>query len=96
MPLDGVLCPSNFRCVKQSGCLEDLGVTYMLSNTCSDSEVWSLDTPNIPQRSILFNLEPLGLGTANVESLTSYIMRLSNEHCLYPSDLMFRMALLHD
>jgi len=32
--------------------------------------------------SILYHLEPIGLDTENVESLTSYLSRLSEAHCL--------------
>jgi len=33
-------------------------------------------------RSLLFNIEPIGIGTPYVESLSSYISRLANVHCL--------------
>lgn len=67
----------------------------MLLNTCSDSELWSLDTPNIPQRSILFNLEPIGIGQSHVESLTSYFTRLADEHAVTASTLLIRQILPH-
>ncbi|WP_229740723.1 TniQ family protein [Ornithinibacillus halotolerans] len=35
-----------------------------------------------PLRSTLYNLEPIGIGTSMVESLTSYLIRLSNVHNL--------------
>lgn len=41
-------------------------------------------------RSVLYNLEPVGVGTPYVESLTSYISRLANEHNVKVSSL-FRL-----
>ncbi|KQL21234.1 TniQ family protein [Cytobacillus solani] len=43
---------------------------------------FDLDDINIPPRSKLYNIEPIGLGTPNVESLTSYISRLAECHNL--------------
>lgn len=40
-----------------------------------------------PPRSILHALEPLGLGTAQVESLSSYFCRLANSHACTTNDL---------
>jgi hypothetical protein len=36
----------------------------------------------IPQRSRLYHLEPIGIGTPYVESLTGYVQRLAHEHCV--------------
>ncbi|WP_088104109.1 TniQ family protein [Halalkalibacter urbisdiaboli] len=47
-----------------------------------------LDKINIPPRSILYNLEPIGIGTPYVESLTSYISRLAECHNLNPNRLV--------
>ena len=38
--------------------------------------------PAIPPRSKLYPLEPIGLGTPYVESLTGYISRLAEAHCI--------------
>ena len=43
---------------------------------------WDLEIPLIPARSRLYCLDPLLLGTPYVESLTSYIARLAEAHCL--------------
>ena len=40
------------------------------------------DFAPIPGRTMLFNLEPIGVGTAQCEGLTSYIVRLAKEHSL--------------
>ncbi|MEL6578900.1 MAG: hypothetical protein AAFQ14_04045 [Cyanobacteria bacterium J06621_12] len=37
---------------------------------------------NIPQRSRLYFLEPIEIGTPFTESLSSYLTRLAQEHCL--------------
>ena len=42
----------------------------------------------IPARSTLYALEPIGVGTPWVESLTSYIARLADAHCVFPGVLM--------
>ena len=49
---------------------------------------WDLSPPLSPARSDLYSLTPIGVGTAWVESLTSYIARLSKAHCVMPSALM--------
>lgn len=41
-----------------------------------------------PPRSHLYYLNPIGIGTAQVESLTSYITRLAYEHCIAVRDLV--------
>jgi hypothetical protein len=43
------------------------------------------------ERSELYNLEPLGLGTPYIESLTSYIARLAFEHSVKVSVLLRKM-----
>lgn len=44
------------------------------------SELVALDS--LPPRSTLFSLEPIGIGTPDVESLISYFLRLSEAHCV--------------
>ncbi len=44
-------------------------------------------------RSRLYSLEPVGMCTPLVESLTSYISRLANEHCVVVKDLVVRELL---
>jgi transcriptional regulator with XRE-family HTH domain/Skp family chaperone for outer membrane proteins len=39
---------------------------------------------NIPERSRLYNLEPIGIGTTEVESFSGYISRLAQEHSVSP------------
>ena len=44
-----------------------------------------------PQRSYLYNIEPIGLITEYIESLTSYITRLSEAHSVYTGTLLNRV-----
>jgi AraC-like DNA-binding protein len=52
---------------------------------------WDLAPPVIPARSRLYALEPIGVGSAEVESLSSYLLRLAAEHCLPVSALFEEM-----
>src|ERR1051326_781774 len=45
-------------------------------------ESWDLTKPRTSSRSSLYHLEPIGLGTPRVESLSSYIERLVAAHLL--------------
>lgn len=51
----------------------------------------------IPARTMLFCLDPIGIGTAQCESLTSYLVRLAREHSLpvrrFVSRLLFSQAI---
>lgn len=51
-------------------------------------EGWDISKLTLPSRSRLFPLEPIGIGTPCVESLTSYIARLAEAHCLQTGVLM--------
>ncbi len=52
-------------------------------------EIWNLTPDLIPPRSHLYYLEPIGVGTPYVESLTSYIARLALSHHVTPEALLF-------
>ena len=43
--------------------------------------------PEIPRRSRLYSLEPMNIGTAEVESLTGYVARIAEAHCVSVADL---------
>lgn len=49
---------------------------------------WGVTPVEIPPRSRLYSLKPIGLGTAYTESLSSYILRLAKEHCVTPRSLI--------
>jgi hypothetical protein len=49
---------------------------------------WSVETPRIPVRSRLYSLPPVGVGTRETESLTSYMARLAGAHALELGTLM--------
>jgi transcriptional regulator with XRE-family HTH domain len=45
----------------------------------------------LPERSTLYAPAPIGVGTAGCESLTSYLARLAEAHCVYPGVLLQQM-----
>jgi transcriptional regulator with XRE-family HTH domain len=51
-------------------------------------ETWDLKMPEVSPRAILYNLPPVGVETADAESLTGYISRLAQEHYLSPLVLL--------
>lgn len=51
-------------------------------------ELWSPKPLEIPKRSRLFSLEPIGVGTPDTESLSSYLCRLAQEHCVTSGKLI--------
>ena len=51
---------------------------------------WELKPPDLPPRSRLYHLPPISVGTADVESLTSYIMRLAAAHAVDTGTLFAR------
>ena len=57
-------------------------------------EEWNMTIPAIPSRSRLYRLEPIGIETPYVESLTSYIIRLADAHCVRP-DVLITQEIMH-
>src|SRR6266853_532017 len=53
---------------------------YLEENASSLLSIWEMSIPDIPPRSKLYSLAPLGLNSPLVESLTSYLCRLAYEH----------------
>jgi len=51
-------------------------------------EMWDLQKPAIPPRSRLYHLEPIGVGTPYTESLSSYLCRLAQKHCVTSQKLI--------
>ncbi|ACK65708.1 hypothetical protein PCC8801_1657 [Rippkaea orientalis PCC 8801] len=51
-------------------------------------EFWSSKPLKLPPRSRLFCLKPMGVGTCYTESLSSYVNRLAQEHCLTSQKLI--------
>jgi transcriptional regulator with XRE-family HTH domain len=45
-------------------------------------ETWDSNVPLLPSVSRLYHLAPIGMGTPMVESLTGYIVRLAEAHCV--------------
>src|SRR6266566_5087576 len=58
-------------------------------------EEWDVSIPPIPPRSRLYHLEPIGIGTPYVESLTSYVARLAAAHSVHPRDLLIHELAPH-
>jgi hypothetical protein len=54
---------------------------------------WDDNSSPLPPRSRLFRLTPVGIGTIEVESLTSYVGRLAVEHCVPPNQLLCKEVL---
>lgn len=58
------------------------------NNGFENYEIWDLKMPEISSRAAFYNLAPIGIGTAEVESLAGYISRLAQEHYLSPVVLL--------
>lgn len=56
----------------------------------ANDELWSPEKFLMPPRSCLHHLEPIGVGTQMVESLTSYVTRLAHSHGVFISTLISR------
>jgi hypothetical protein len=50
------------------------------NNVLSGLDLWDAPHVRIPERSHLYHLEPIGIGTPDVESFTSYLSRLAAAH----------------
>jgi transcriptional regulator with XRE-family HTH domain len=53
---------------------------------------WEAKSFTLPVRSRLYNLEPIGVGTIKVESLTGYVARLAEAHCISNHALLHKEA----
>jgi transcriptional regulator with XRE-family HTH domain len=51
---------------------------------------WEAKSFTLPDRSRLNNLEPIGVGTIKVESLTGYVARLAATHCISNHTLLHK------
>lgn len=60
----------------------------MLIQPYATEELWSPEKLQLPERSRLYHLPPVGIGTPLIESLTSYITRLAESHSVLPSVLI--------
>ncbi len=59
----------------------------MMKSLYTEYEDWEPGLVDLPSRSRLYPLTPVGIGTSQAESLTSYLMRLAAAHCLSPGTL---------
>ncbi|MDJ0730847.1 MAG: TniQ family protein [Crocosphaera sp.] len=53
-----------------------------------NDELWSPERFSLPPRSCLHHLEPIGIGTSMVESLSSYVTRLAHSHGVFAGILL--------
>lgn len=53
-------------------------------------EFWDCTRPIVPPRSRLYALEPIGIGTPLVESLSGYVARLADAHAVSVGNLVLR------
>jgi transcriptional regulator with XRE-family HTH domain len=60
----------------------------MPDETEATCELWEAEVPGPLPHSRLYHLDPVGTGSPMVESLTSYVMRLAEEHSVSPHVLM--------
>src|SRR5438132_13245174 len=51
-------------------------------------EAWDLAVKPVPARSRLYPLAPIGIGTAFVEGLSGYLMRLAKAHAVSTGSLI--------
>ncbi|MBW4557152.1 MAG: TniQ family protein [Trichormus sp. ATA11-4-KO1] len=63
----------------------------LLADSLTTYDSWNLQQLPIPPRSRLYSLEPAGAGTPTLESLTSYVIRLAQEHGLRPGVLIGKL-----
>jgi TniQ len=61
---------------------------YESNATNTDVDVWNDQSFVIPARSKFYHLEPRGIGTSYVESLSGYAARLAQEHFVTPNALL--------
>ena len=60
----------------------------MMPNIAISDELWLREAPITPSPSRLFHLEPIGIGTFYIESLTSYVARLAEAHSVPSGTLL--------
>ncbi|MGM0714148.1 TniQ family protein [Brevibacillus parabrevis] len=65
------------------------------SDTSGIYRSWNMSIPQITKPSKLYNLEPIGIGTPYVESLTSYICRLAEAHSVRTGTLVLEEIIPH-
>src|SRR5258708_16223116 len=76
-----------------SGIPSGFGRETMEPDSLTVYDEWEVERPVMPARSRLFSLEPVGVGTAAVESLTGYVARLAEGHTVSTRDLVVQEIL---
>ncbi|MCI0392574.1 MAG: TniQ family protein [Acidobacteria bacterium] len=67
--------------------------THKESSPPESYEHWELALPELSPRSTLYQIQPIGIGTAETECLTSYLARLADAQHLPVGDLILRFFL---
>ena len=62
----------------------------MRANMMPAFPAWQTQIPHLPPPTRLYHLAPIGVGTMQTESLTSYVARLADAHCVRVSTLVHR------
>jgi transcriptional regulator with XRE-family HTH domain len=60
----------------------------VLDESETTCELWNAEPPVHQPHSQLYHLDPIGVGSPLVESLTGYVVRLASEHSVHPSALV--------
>jgi hypothetical protein len=68
-------------------------MTHNIPNRPEKYEHWDLAAPDLPPRSTLYQLRPIGIGIPETECLTSYLARLANAHHLTVGSLLLRFLI---
>ncbi len=63
-------------------------MTYLKPDPPEEYEHWDLRLPDLPPRSTLYQIRPIGIGTPATECLTSYLARLATTHHLTIGSLL--------
>jgi GTPase SAR1 family protein len=71
------------------------GENHMSGHKFTVLESLDLTQPTIISRTHLYDVQPVGIGTADVESLTSYIGRVAEAHCVSTGTLFARKLSAH-
>jgi hypothetical protein len=64
-----------------------------LSKKSLSFDSWALNVPVIPERSRVISLQPISIGSLDVESLTSYIQRIAEAHSVTTGSFTKEMLL---
>src|SRR5713101_4844327 len=82
--------PAKEDCLPDGACPSGIASARKQQLQSTQFKSWEQDRPAIPRRSRFYPLEPCGIGTPLVESLSSYLVRLSEVHAVSVGDFVMR------